>query len=147
MSIGGFFSGFSPTSFLASAARLIPGYMDGRRQAIADNWTDLMNYNQVQKGQISNLFDIATFAPDIRRANAAASNAEMGMVQNSLGLAQSMAGFPGQMDYYNAWSMYAPYSAPLYFDNQYRQGLMMNDMFRSGNPMALRLPSSIGVGQ
>lgn len=133
-------------SFLGGAARLIPGYMNGYRQGIQDNWSDMANYNNVQKGQISNLFDISTFYPDVVRANAVASNAQMGTVQNAMALAQSMAGFPGQMDYYNAWSDFAPYTAPLYFGNQFLQSQRLYDMYRSGNPAAMRMPSSIGVG-
>lgn len=37
--------------------RLLPGYIQGERQAIQDNWQDLQNYNQTQAGQIQNAFD------------------------------------------------------------------------------------------
>ena len=143
MAIGGsFFSGFSPTSFLASAARLIPGYMNGDRLANKDNWSDLTNYNTVQKGQISNLFDIATFEDDVTRAQAAAANSVMGAKYNALSLAQAMAGHPGQMAYYNAWSQMAPYLSPMYFGNSFLQAMMLNGLLRSGNPMALSLPNT-----
>ena len=37
--------------------RLLPGYMQGERQAIQDNWNDLNQYNKVQAGQLQNMFD------------------------------------------------------------------------------------------
>lgn len=37
--------------------RLLPGFMQGERQAIQDNWQDLQSYNQAQQGQIQNAFD------------------------------------------------------------------------------------------
>ena len=42
---------------LGAVGRLLPGYMQGERQAIADNWTDLNQYNKVQAGQLQNMFD------------------------------------------------------------------------------------------
>lgn len=50
-------------SFLGGLASLLPGYVQGQRQAIQDNWQDLMNYNQVQSGQLSNAFTEATWQP------------------------------------------------------------------------------------
>ena len=46
--LGGLFQSFG---------RLLPGYMQGERQAIADNWNDLNQYNKVQAGQLQNMFD------------------------------------------------------------------------------------------
>lgn len=42
---------------LGSLGRLLPGYMQGERQAIQDNWNDLNQYNKVQAGQLQNMFD------------------------------------------------------------------------------------------
>lgn len=50
-------------SFLGSLASLLPGYVQGQRTANQDNWQDLMNYNQVQSGQLSNAFTEATWQP------------------------------------------------------------------------------------
>ena len=44
-------------SFLGALGRLLPGYMQGERQAIQDNWNDLNQYNKVQAGQLQNMFD------------------------------------------------------------------------------------------
>lgn len=46
---------------LGGVLQLTPGYMEGRQQAIKDNWQDLNNYNQVQAGQMANAFTEATF--------------------------------------------------------------------------------------
>lgn len=46
--LGGLFQSFG---------RLLPGYMQGERQAIQDNWNDLNQYNKVQAGQLQNMFD------------------------------------------------------------------------------------------
>ena len=46
---------------LGQLGRLLPGYVEGRRQAIQDNWQDLSNYNQIQHGQMKNAFEAATF--------------------------------------------------------------------------------------
>ena len=42
---------------LGAVGRLLPGYMQGERQAIQDNWNDLKNYNAAQAGQLQNMFD------------------------------------------------------------------------------------------
>lgn len=47
---------------------LFTPYLAGRRQAIADNWQDLSNYNTVQQNQLSNLRDLGTLSADINRA-------------------------------------------------------------------------------
>lgn len=57
-----FLSGF------AGLAGLLPGYINGRRQAIQDNWADLKNYNDTKAGQINNLWSEATFPLDFSRA-------------------------------------------------------------------------------
>ena len=46
--LGGLFQSFG---------RLLPGYMQGERQAVQDNWNDLNQYNKVQAGQLQNMFD------------------------------------------------------------------------------------------
>lgn len=50
-------------SFFGGLANLLPGYIQGQRMANQDNWQDLMNYNNVQQGQLSNAFTVATWQP------------------------------------------------------------------------------------
>lgn len=42
---------------LGAVGKLLPGYMQGERQAIQDNWNDLNQYNKAQAGQLQNMFD------------------------------------------------------------------------------------------
>lgn len=42
---------------LGAVGRLLPGYMQGERQAVQDNWNDLNQYNKAQAGQLQNMFD------------------------------------------------------------------------------------------
>lgn len=44
---------------------LFTPYLSGVEMARKANWDDLQNYNQVQKGQLDNLFDFATFSPKV----------------------------------------------------------------------------------
>lgn len=53
------------------AAVVIPdifgSWLQGRRQAEADNWRDLAQYNQILKGQLDNAKEMATFDPNVRK--------------------------------------------------------------------------------
>lgn len=130
-------------SFLGGAARLIPGDMNGYRQGIQDNWSDMTNYNNVQKGQISNLFDMATFEDDVTRANMAAENARLGTLRNTYDMGLYFAGYPGQLEQQMAFSQFAPMMFPLLYGNQLGQ-LMYNGAGLFGGNPAFRLPSNIG---
>lgn len=48
-------------SVFGALGSLLPGYVQGERQAVQDNWSDLNNYNKVQAGQAQNAFDFASF--------------------------------------------------------------------------------------
>ena len=61
---------------------LFTSYINGRRQAVADNWQDLSNYNQVAAGQLNNAFNMATFDPRVRIAE---SQAQLGEQNAALG--------------------------------------------------------------
>ena len=61
---------------------LFTSYINGRRQAVADNWQDLSNYNQIAAGQLNNAFNMATFDPRVRIAE---SEAQLGEQNNALG--------------------------------------------------------------
>lgn len=45
---------------------IFSGYMQGMRAAVQDNWKDLQNYNQVQRGQLENAFSMGSFDPAMR---------------------------------------------------------------------------------
>ena len=46
---------------------LFTPYVEGVETARRANWDDLNNYNQVQKGQLDNMFNFATFSPRVNR--------------------------------------------------------------------------------
>lgn len=46
---------------------LFTPYIEGREKAIDRNWNDLNQYNTVQKNQLGNLFDLATFSPRVNQ--------------------------------------------------------------------------------
>lgn len=56
---------------------LFGGYLSGRQAAIADNWTDLNQFNQVLGGQMQNAFDQQVMADSARISNASANISDM----------------------------------------------------------------------
>lgn len=54
---------------LGAIGALLPGYMEGHRKAVQDNWNDLNQYNNVQKGQLDNMWTEDTY--DMRYKNMA----------------------------------------------------------------------------
>ena len=56
---------------------LFGGYLRGRQAAIADNWTDLNQFNQVLGGQMQNAFNQQVMADRARISNASANLSDM----------------------------------------------------------------------
>lgn len=56
---------------------LFGGYLRGRQAAIADNWTDLNQFNQVLGGQMQNAYNQQVMADRARISNAAANISDM----------------------------------------------------------------------
>lgn len=56
---------------------LFGGYLKGRQAAIADNWTDLNQFNQVLGGQMQNAFNQQVMADRARISNASANLSDM----------------------------------------------------------------------
>jgi hypothetical protein len=56
---------------------LFGGYLRGRQAAIADNWTDLNQFNQVLGGQMQNAFNQQVMADRARISNASANISDM----------------------------------------------------------------------
>lgn len=61
---------------------LFTSYINGRRQAVQDNWTDLQNYNTVLGGQMDNALNMQTMGD---RARISAANAELADQRAALG--------------------------------------------------------------
>ena len=47
---------------------LFTPYMEGVETARKANWDDLNQYNNVQEGQLSNAYNMATFSPRVNKA-------------------------------------------------------------------------------
>lgn len=80
---------------------LFTSYINGRRQAVADNWQDLSNYNQVAAGQLNNAFNMATFDPRVRSAEATAQMTEQNNATNAKLTDQNIA----LMNYQNQYNV------------------------------------------
>lgn len=100
-------------SLLGAVAGLLPGYMEGERQAVKDNWQDLTNYNQVQQGQLGNLFLEGTMPQRFQMFNAQAYRQGLGAINDTLATLAQYYGAPGQMLNGAANSIYAPENAML----------------------------------
>lgn len=88
---------FSLAGLMAGLGRMAPGYMNGYRQAITDNWQDLQNYNNVQAGQIGNAFNERVFDDAVAGYDAGAINAANNALLGSMTTAERVAGFPMRM--------------------------------------------------
>lgn len=116
-------------NFLGAISSLLPGYVQGRRQAIADNWQDLQNYNNIQQGQLANAFTEATWQP---RLDMFADNANLNNLRLRRGLDEYdiwRTYYPGMIDQGWMWSNNAGW-------NQYLQNLMQN----KASNMMLNMP-------
>lgn len=82
---------------LGAVSRTLPGYMQGYRMAVQDNWNDLNQYNQVWKGQLSNLFDEATFTPAVDMFNANAGIAGLNALNTGLSTYLNFANAPASL--------------------------------------------------
>ena len=127
-------------NFLGGLSSLLPGYVEGREKAIRSNFQDMKDYNQVQQGQVSNLYDIATFSNNVERDNIQTELANLTADRNFADMVLYWMGFPGQMAQQQAFSMSAPFLFPMMYGgqiNQYRHLLQ--------NPaLGARMPSVIG---
>ena len=73
---------------------IFSGYIQGRRQAIADNWNDLNQYNNVLSGQLKNAFNMQTFgdAAQIAHNKALSSDASTALTGATADLGIAEAG-------------------------------------------------------
>lgn len=100
-------------SFLGGLAGLLPGYLQGQRMANQDNWQDLMNYNQAQSGQLSNMFTGATWQPRINMFRNEWLNSDMNTAGNMMNLRANMLLQPWKEMMASAQTYYAPLTAPI----------------------------------
>lgn len=112
--------------FFSSVGQLLPGYLEGQRQAVEDNWNDLNQYNQVQEGQLENLFNEQTMDERLGMMADAANNSYMGMLNNVMMLDVNRAYQPGRLAYGMTFSGYAPQQARNLYEAQTRQANFAN---------------------
>lgn len=112
-------------SLLGAVSRVLPGYMEGERQAVRDNWQDLTNYNQVQQGQLGNLFLEGTMPQRFQMFNDATASGGLRRMSDMLSLLNQWYAAPGQMAHGAAYSMYGPQLAWYDVQNALRAQQMM----------------------
>lgn len=100
-------------NLFAAIGRALPGFVEGERMAVQDNWEDLNQYNKVQAGQLENAFTEQTFNPRMQIVYDAARNSGLGVLNNRMTTAQNWMLHPALMarNYYA--SLYAPQNAQL----------------------------------
>lgn len=93
---------------LGQLGRMLPGYMQGERQAVQDNWKDLQNYSQVQASQLGNLFTEATFNPRVNMQYDAAAQSRMATEQAGMQNEYYQAAHPGRLEAAAITGQFAP---------------------------------------
>lgn len=142
-------------SFLGSLDNLLPGYIEGQRQAVKDNWYDLNQYNQVQAGQIQNAFDEATFSDRVHLANQNAAMGDLSYMQKLWGTQLAGARMPGLMQQAGLFNQFAgldflndqtlKYFQTMMFPQMVRWGMMQTPNFTGGG--ITTTPSAVAGGK
>lgn len=120
--LGGFFS---------SIGRMLPGYLEGERQAVQDNWSDLSNYNKVQEGQLNNAFTEETFGDRADMMRTARNMSVNNMEQSYMNLDVNRAAQQARMQNALAMSAWAPMLSNLIAYGQYGQANAAARMYNS----------------
>ena len=97
--------------FFSSVGQLLPGYLEGQRQAVEDNWNDLNQLNKVLSGQTENAFDLETFDERARMMRDAAERSYYNTLNDAMTLRTNVAFQPGREAYGTAYSLMAPETA------------------------------------
>ncbi len=97
---------------LGALARILPGYVQGERQAIEDNWQDMNQYNQVLQGQMQNAFAEETFDPAVQMFNIQRDNAANQALNLQMATMGQLAQYPGYLLGRQLQGQLLPYSMP-----------------------------------
>lgn len=103
-------------SLFTALGRALPGFVEGERLANQDNWKDLENYNNVQRGQLENAWTEATWDPRLFNTWANATNNDIMLQASGMELANRLAAQPGQQARNWLYSDYAPLFYPTYYE-------------------------------
>lgn len=101
-------------SLFGAIGRLLPGYIQGERMAVQDNWNDLNQYNQVQQGQLANAFTEATFHPAVNIFNDRAMLSRLGALSAGMDYRRRAENYPMELQTAAAQAAWNPYLANLY---------------------------------
>lgn len=123
---------------ISQFGRLMPGYIQGERMAVQDNWNDMNQYNQVQSGQIQNAYDEAVFNPRVNMLYDQADLSGLGVDNSRMNYDVNRAMQPGRMFQATNFSGLQPLLAPLQGAAQIRQAQAAFDMF--GRPRGYASP-------
>lgn len=139
--LGGFFS---------SLGSILPGFIEGERQAINDNWSDLKNYNVAQEGQLNNAFNEVTMPARINMMEDAAYGSYLNSLNSAMMYDLNAAYQPGRLAYGDAFSIYAPFIAPMINNAQMGQANWNQNFWQDPVKNARRLnpylPAIMGTG-
>jgi len=133
-------------SFLGQVGRVLPGYVEGYRNAVSDNWNDMKNYNEVHQGQRENLLNDMLVPYDFRREVAQSGDAELRHYVNALNTDLHRRMFPGNAAMADAFSGFAPHAAALNYGNQLRQLMLIERMLLSGRLMPFGQGGNMPLG-
>ena len=117
-----------------SIGQLLPGYMEGQRQAVADNWNDLSQYNQIQEGQLNNLFNMQTFDDRLAMMEDAMYRSGYQRQNDAMTLEHNVTLFPGMIRAAQLQSGAMPHLQQAMDMAAYTQALRSMDMYM--NPWA-----------
>lgn len=120
---------------IGALGRALPGYMQGERQAVQDNWQDLSNYNQVQAGQYQNAYDAALFNPRLSIGYDQAALSRLGLYNQGMQTNINRAAYPGAIANATVQSYYQPWISAATNLGQLGQGLgIANQYWNQGGP-------------
>lgn len=113
-------------------------YIEGERQAVQDNWTDIANFNREYANTLTNMFTVDTYDARLNQAYdnsvITANNRQL----SDLGLSQQLAAFPGNLAQAEAQSNISEIYAPDIAEAQARytlsnleRGINANETFGS----------------
>lgn len=85
---------FNFGSIFSAVGRALPGYVEGERMAMEDNWRDLNEYNRVQAGQLENAWNVATWTPRLTNVRLNTENNAINRERNLMQMGLDTARYP-----------------------------------------------------
>lgn len=132
-------------SLFAAVGRALPGYVEGHRAAVRDNWNDLNQYNRVQAGQFDNAWTEETWDDRLANVRMQRDNNALGLVRNAMVTGLDVAAYPGMYQQRASMSANMPWLMDDYwrlFGTAMQRGAQMGMMPQmpnfGGTPSGLR---------